>query len=114
MNLLDKPVEVGIRKVCATQEDVDFWTERFRFLNGGGTDLPEYNAMREAMVQATVRYREIMMDHEGFLRSLRIPGGVDEEDYDLALKIYDAQRLVSKKELANFLNRAIVSGDIFR
>jgi len=113
MKLLDKPVEVGIRKVCMTQEDVDFWTERFRFLGGGGTELPEYDAMKDAMVKATVRYREIMMNPEGYLSSLLIPGGVDEEGRELALEIYDAQRFVTKRELARFIHSAVVRGDIF-
>jgi hypothetical protein len=107
---LDKPVEVGIRKLCTTQEEVDFWTERFNFSGGEDTDLPEYDRMKDAMVQATVRYREIIMDPQGYLDSLKIPGGVDEEERQLAVAIHYAKKFVGSYDIARYILDGIESG----
>lgn len=106
MKVFEKPVEVGVRRFCNTQEELDFWTERFRFLSGDGGELPEYERMRDEMVKAILMCNDLLANFRAPL--VEYPEG----DKKLALAMYEAKRFVDSEDLARFIFDAILSGEL--
>jgi len=108
------PLQVGVQILVRSQEEADWYAERFSFLVRG-EELPEYTKMRDHLGSVMAKYRDLLAVPRTNYMSLDFSDpAIDQGDLKLSRAIYEAQSFVTPERLSQIIMNLIETGDIFR